>query len=149
MSSSYVGAPLRRQVAEQADSHCEYCLIAEAETFFGCEVDHIISEKHGGATQLDHLAYACAFCNRHKGSDIGQKKPPASVFANRGLSSTGFQTCRTRSSDALTGPGRQQDDGDVVEGFVCFDPAAEFVAVHPRHHHVGDDQGGPGLAGLL
>ena len=71
MSSSYVSAPLRRQVAERADALCEYCLIAETDTFFGCEVDHIISEKHGGATQLDNLAYACTFCNRHKGSDIG------------------------------------------------------------------------------
>lgn len=36
----------------------------------GCQVDHIISEKHGGATTLDNLAYACTFCNWHKGSDI-------------------------------------------------------------------------------
>jgi hypothetical protein len=39
--------------------------------FFGCEVDHIISEKHGGQTGADNLAYACAFCNRSKGSDVG------------------------------------------------------------------------------
>ncbi len=81
MSSSYVSAPLRRQVAERADSHCEYCLIAETDTFFGCEVDHIISEKHGGATQLDNLAYACAFCNRHKGSDIGSIDWDQGVFS--------------------------------------------------------------------
>jgi 5-methylcytosine-specific restriction endonuclease McrA len=33
-------------------------------------VDHIISEKHGGRTTADKLAYACFFCNRHKGTDI-------------------------------------------------------------------------------
>ena len=69
--SSYVSAALRRRVAERARYLCEYCLIAEADTFFGCEVDHVISEKHGGDTTFDNLAYACVFCNRHKGSDIG------------------------------------------------------------------------------
>jgi hypothetical protein len=69
--SSYINAALRRLVAIRADSLCEYCLIHEEDAFFGCEVDHIISEKHGGQTEADNLAYACAFCNRAKGSDIG------------------------------------------------------------------------------
>jgi hypothetical protein len=69
--SSYVSATLRRLVAERADFLCEYCLVHENDTVFGCEVDHIISEKHGGATDAENLAYACAFCNRAKGSDIG------------------------------------------------------------------------------
>lgn len=71
MSSSYISAELRRHVARRADGICEYCLIHEDDTFFGCEVDHIISEKHGGAMKAGNLAYACVFCNRHKGSDIG------------------------------------------------------------------------------
>ena len=50
---------------------CEYCLIAEADTFYGCEVDHIISLKHSGSSEPDNLAYACALCNRAKGTDIG------------------------------------------------------------------------------
>jgi hypothetical protein len=50
---------------------CEYCLISEDDAFFGCEVDHIISEKHHGPTNANNLAYACAACNRAKGSDIG------------------------------------------------------------------------------
>jgi hypothetical protein len=65
-----VGPELRRAVAARADYLCEYCLIAEEDTFFGCEVDHVISVKHGGDTVTENLAYACAFCNRHKGSDI-------------------------------------------------------------------------------
>ena len=69
--SSYVSAALRRLVTARADALCEYCLIHEVDTVFGCEVGHIISEKHGGATEADNLAYACAFCNRAKGSDIG------------------------------------------------------------------------------
>lgn len=69
--SSYVSAGLRREVVARADALCEYCLIHEDDTVFGCEVDHIISEKHGGTTEADNLAYACVFCNRSKGSDIG------------------------------------------------------------------------------
>ncbi|HEY6328157.1 MAG TPA: HNH endonuclease signature motif containing protein [Blastocatellia bacterium] len=50
---------------------CEYCLIDEGSTFLGCSVDHIVSVKHGGPTEVDNLAYACLFCNRHKGTDLG------------------------------------------------------------------------------
>jgi hypothetical protein len=62
-------------VAKRADSLCEYCLIHEDDTFFGCEVDHIISEKHGGTTREDNLAYACLACNRKKGSDVASIVP--------------------------------------------------------------------------
>jgi hypothetical protein len=65
-----VNAEIRVVVAARADHLCEYCLIAEDDTFFGCQVDHIISLKHRGQTKADNLAYACAFCNRFKGSDI-------------------------------------------------------------------------------
>jgi hypothetical protein len=68
--SSYVSADLRRFVASRAENICEYCLIHESDTYLGCQVDHIISEKHGGATEPENLAFACAFCNRMKGSDI-------------------------------------------------------------------------------
>jgi HNH endonuclease len=65
-----VSAEIRLVVSNRADSLCEYCLIAEEDTFFGCHVDHIVSKKHRGTTTVDNLAYACAFCNRFKGSDI-------------------------------------------------------------------------------
>lgn len=71
MSVSYIPAELRRQVFARAAEHCEYCLTAEDDTFYGCEVDHIISEKHGGPTDLENLALACVCCNQAKGSDIG------------------------------------------------------------------------------
>ncbi len=69
--SSYVSPELRQLVAARAYHRCEYCLIREEDTFFGCEVDHIISIKHGGTTIEDNLAYACMICNRRKGSDLG------------------------------------------------------------------------------
>jgi 5-methylcytosine-specific restriction endonuclease McrA len=70
MSTTYISAELRRSVVDRADRICEYCRIHEDDTFFGCHIDHVISEKHGGATEADNLALACTFCNLHKGSDI-------------------------------------------------------------------------------
>ena len=67
----WISAELRQTVAERAKQLCEYCLIAEADTFYGCEVDHIISVKHGGTSDADNLAYACVLYNRAKGSDVG------------------------------------------------------------------------------
>jgi len=71
MSRSYIAKALRQLVINRAEGVCEYCLIHENDTFYGCQVDHIISEKHGGLTTADNLAYACTFCNRYKGSDVG------------------------------------------------------------------------------
>ena len=67
----WISPELRQAVASRANFLCEYCLIAEADTFYGCEVDHIISLKHGGSSKPENLAYACALCNRAKGSDVG------------------------------------------------------------------------------
>ncbi len=77
--SSYISPALHRLVATRAEYLCEYCLIHEEDTFFGCELDHIISEKHGGQTEADNLAYACVFCNRSKGTDIGSVLPSSGV----------------------------------------------------------------------
>lgn len=71
MSKTYIDGVLRQRVKTRANGVCEYCLIHEDDTYFGCQVDHIISLKHGGPTEEDNLAYACSFCNRNKGSDIG------------------------------------------------------------------------------
>src|SRR5687767_12406070 len=69
--TTYVAADLRRLVEARANYLCEYCLVHEDDTFLGCQVDHVIAEKHGGATEAGNLSYACTFCNRAKGTDIG------------------------------------------------------------------------------
>ena len=69
--SREVGETLRRFVAERAYHVCEYCLVHEDDLFHGCEVDHVVSRKHGGQTTPENLAYACFHCNRHKGTDLG------------------------------------------------------------------------------
>ena len=58
---------LRRQVRERAQGRCEYCFIHEADMYYPHEADHVIAEKHGGATSLENLAWACFYCNRFKG----------------------------------------------------------------------------------
>ena len=73
--SRHVSEEVRRLVADRADHICEYCLIDEDHTFFGCEVDHVVSLKHSGPTEPENLAYACSFCNRYKGSDIASLSP--------------------------------------------------------------------------
>ena len=75
MSVTYINAELRRRVIARADELCEYCLIRARELIPDCEVDHIVSEKHDGATHEDNLAYACFLCNRYKGSDVGSFVP--------------------------------------------------------------------------
>ncbi|OYD99545.1 HNH endonuclease [Nostoc sp. 'Peltigera membranacea cyanobiont' 213] len=71
MSRPYINAELRRLVASRAEHICEYCLVSEVDRSSGCQVDHIISVKHGGATTADNLCYACIFCNLQKGTDLG------------------------------------------------------------------------------
>ena len=68
--SSEISAALRRLVSDRAYHVCEYCLIHEEDSFWGCQVDHIISRKHGGLSVSENLAWACACCNNQKGSDV-------------------------------------------------------------------------------
>ena len=68
---TYIPESLRRLVRNRAGNCCEYYLLSESDNFLSHEVDHIISEKHGGATEADNLCLSCFDCNRHKGSDIG------------------------------------------------------------------------------
>lgn len=79
MTRTYVNAELRRLVAVRAQRICEYCLIHEDDTYVGCGMDHIVSEKHGGATTPENLAYACDVCNRNKGSDLGSLSPDGTL----------------------------------------------------------------------
>ena len=72
---TYISAALRREVIERAGNRCEYCLLPAEVAFYPHEVDHVIAEKHGGATDINNLAFACWRCNRHKGSDLTSFDP--------------------------------------------------------------------------
>jgi hypothetical protein len=69
--SRYISEKLRGIVARNAHFRCEYCHIHEDDQFYTFQVDHIISVKHGGKTELINLAYTCSLCNLNKGSDLG------------------------------------------------------------------------------
>lgn len=65
-----ISSGVRREVRERAKRRCEYCHKPDSTTAFGHQVDHILSLKQGGTSDLDNLAYACLACNKFKGSDI-------------------------------------------------------------------------------
>ena len=72
---SYISRRLRFLVIERASGSCEYCLVHADYAAFVHEIDHVIAKKHGGATTADNLAYACAQCNRFKGSNVAAVDP--------------------------------------------------------------------------
>lgn len=79
--TSRISAALRREVRARAAARCEYCLLAEEDAFFPHEPDHVVAEKHGGATEASNLALACFDCNRFKGSDIASLDPDTGALA--------------------------------------------------------------------
>ena len=72
--SNPVPAVLRSAVIERAGGRCEYCHKPQI-SFFPHEVDHVVALKHGSATTLENLAFACFQCNRYKGSDLSSIDP--------------------------------------------------------------------------
>ena len=70
MNEARILASLRREVRARAKQRCEYCLIAESQSHFPHEPDHLIALKHGGLSTAANLALACSDCNRFKGTDI-------------------------------------------------------------------------------
>jgi 5-methylcytosine-specific restriction endonuclease McrA len=55
MSKTCIPVGIQRQVIERAKNRCEYCRLHEDDASLRHEVDHIIAEKHGGATTLENL----------------------------------------------------------------------------------------------
>ena len=68
--SDDVSAAMRAFVQDRAHRRCEYCLLHEEDAWEPHQPDHIIARKHRGQTQEENLAWTCALCNRHKGSDL-------------------------------------------------------------------------------
>ena len=75
MSKTYISTNLRQVVFDRAQGCCEYCLISEMLVLAAHQIDHIIAEKHGGATISENLALSCSLCNQAKGSDIASIDP--------------------------------------------------------------------------
>jgi glutaredoxin len=72
---SYISPALRQLVTERANGRCEYCHFPQEAALLAFEMEHIIAEKHGGASEAQNLALACPYCNRAKGTDLGSVDP--------------------------------------------------------------------------
>ena len=66
---------LEAEVIRRAEGRCEYCHFPESATELPFHIDHIIAEKHRGATVAANLAWACFSCNLHKGPNIAGVDP--------------------------------------------------------------------------
>ena len=54
---------------------CEYCHLPHAASELEFHCDHIVAEKHGGATVENNLAWACFSCNLRKGPNLSGLDP--------------------------------------------------------------------------
>ena len=61
---------LRSQIRQRAGLRCEYCHLPESVAELRFQADHVVAEKHGGATELGNLCWACFRCNSHKGPNL-------------------------------------------------------------------------------
>jgi hypothetical protein len=66
---------LKHFVARRAGRRCEYCLLHYQHSYLPHQIDHIVSRKHGGASDPPNLAYVCIRCNLWKGSDVASIDP--------------------------------------------------------------------------
>lgn len=75
MSRARVPPDLRELVAADSRHRCGYCLMSERIVGIPMEVDHLVPEIHGGATERENLWLACPFCNRYKGQRTSAVDP--------------------------------------------------------------------------
>jgi hypothetical protein len=66
---------LADMVREGANHCCEYCQLPEIYSSARFQLDHIISEQHGGRTVVSNPALACLADNNHKGPNLGGIDP--------------------------------------------------------------------------
>ncbi len=65
----------RQFVFDRAHGRCEYCLYPERAAMLPFLVGRIISEKHGGSSEVENAAFTCPFCHRAKGADLASIDP--------------------------------------------------------------------------
>lgn len=73
MSRTRIPKALRARVSAQARYRCGYCLTSESIVGTPMELDHLIPESLGGATEEENLWLACSLCNDAKGSRIASE----------------------------------------------------------------------------
>lgn len=66
MSRTHIAPEVRQRVADASRHHCGYCQTQEAIIDMPLEIDHIVPEAAGGASDEANLWLACPRCNQHK-----------------------------------------------------------------------------------
>jgi hypothetical protein len=66
---------LAQLVRRRARNRCEYCLLPQAFSSTRFQIDHIVSEQHGGRAIASNLALACLADNNHKGPNLAGVDP--------------------------------------------------------------------------
>jgi 5-methylcytosine-specific restriction endonuclease McrA len=62
---------LRAAVRDRASDCYEYCQRSKADSpLLAMQIEHVLPRKHGGDDRFDNLAWVCARCNLHRGSDL-------------------------------------------------------------------------------
>ena len=72
---------LQDAVRIRARHRCEYCHFPEQFAELPFHVNHIVARQHGGRTELENLAFACCYCNRHKGPNLTGIDPDSGEIA--------------------------------------------------------------------
>jgi hypothetical protein len=68
-------AQKRARVRRRARQICEYCQLPERASILPHQVDHIISQQHGGTDHDSNLCLSCLHCNLKKGPNIASTDP--------------------------------------------------------------------------
>src|SRR5437867_6153668 len=67
---------LRLAVRQRAGARCEYCQLPDlVPDLMRFHLEHIRPQRHGGATMLRNLAWACPRCNERKGANLSGVDP--------------------------------------------------------------------------
>ena len=62
-------------VRDRGNGRCENCHFPAFYTRVGFQIDHIIATKHAGTSKDSNLAFACYYCNVHKGPNVAGVDP--------------------------------------------------------------------------
>jgi hypothetical protein len=81
VSRAYISKALREVVARRARHRCGYCLTQEAVVGSPMEIDHILPQALGGATEEGNLWLACSLCNDHKSDRVAALDPSTGEMA--------------------------------------------------------------------
>lgn len=75
MGRTKIPKKLRLAVTSRAQERCEFCLVRKRLVYGLMEVDHIIPESVGGATNLANLCLTCRWCNNFKANQTHERDP--------------------------------------------------------------------------